>query len=418
MFLENKGLIVATAPRGFGKSTILDMVKKFFEIIPDDKGEPQTIETTENYRLFTNNSLQISKHPALINTHLGRYAVLYIDFKPLSQITGFTNMFHWFRIIFNNTVSRHTYLFQSQYMGINDRLYLKMTCATAVNHDGTFNVHLAFSRLIFYLNIHFNKGVVVLIDNYDAHVESLIFKNMLQFEIMRCMDYITTFYETLLRDTHVFRVLMTGVLKVYGNENRNLFNREEMGFFRYLYDNSFSKFYSLSESEVDGLLAKLIPRDDAQRLEVKRFISLYYNGDRYMTQNVVAFSWSVLRYLRNKNHAVSQFRSDYLKRFLPIFEIPEVMNEVKDLLQNKSIHLISKRRFAGVDVGALQSLITFKKVSYSKRDRFFYFLNEHGYVSSIRGSRLIISNEENRIYFKQIVDLVNELNPRRSLLLN
>lgn len=412
MFLENKGLIVATAPKGFGKSTILDMVKKFFEIIPNDKGVPQTIETTENYRLFTNNSLQISKHPALINTHLGKYPVLYIDFKPLSQITDFTNMFRWFRIIFNNTVSRHTYLFKSQHMGINDRLYLKTTCATAVNHNDTFDVHLAFARLIFYVNVHFNKSVLVLIDNYDAHVESLIFKNMLQFEIRRCMEYFTILYENLLLDTRLFRVLMTGVLKVYENENINLFNREEIGFFRYLYDNSFSKFYSLSESEVDGLLAKLIPRDDAQRLEVKRFISLYYNGNRYMTKSVVAFSWSVLRYLRNKNHAVSQSRSDYLKRFLPIFEIREIMNEVKDLLQNKSIHLMAKKRFDDIDVGALQSLITWKKVSYSKRDRFFYFLNEHGYVSSVRGNRLIISNEENKIYFKQIVDLVNEHNPR------
>lgn len=41
MFVRNESLLI-TAPPKFGKSTVLSMVKRFFELETNDRGEPKT----------------------------------------------------------------------------------------------------------------------------------------------------------------------------------------------------------------------------------------------------------------------------------------------------------------------------------------------------------------------------------------
>ena len=102
--------ILITAPRQFGKSTNINMIKRFLEIEVDPTGSPKPIHTTKNYRLFKDNNLDICTEEDFFNEHFGRHPVVFMDFEPLADVYDFTNMIDMLRIIIAKSFSEHSFL--------------------------------------------------------------------------------------------------------------------------------------------------------------------------------------------------------------------------------------------------------------------------------------------------------------------
>ncbi|XP_046660017.1 uncharacterized protein LOC124353967 [Homalodisca vitripennis] len=79
--IDKSGVALITAPPKFGKSTNLDMLKKFLEIEVDKDGHPKTranltlepVMDTENYKLFVSNELKITENKTIMEEHFGKY---------------------------------------------------------------------------------------------------------------------------------------------------------------------------------------------------------------------------------------------------------------------------------------------------------------------------------------------------------
>ena len=79
IFDERRPFLLITAPPRSGKSTIMDMVRRFLEIEVDDHGKRQPLTLKNNYTLFTQNDLQIHKLSRFFAMHFGNHPVLYMD---------------------------------------------------------------------------------------------------------------------------------------------------------------------------------------------------------------------------------------------------------------------------------------------------------------------------------------------------
>ncbi|KAG8269910.1 hypothetical protein J6590_096760, partial [Homalodisca vitripennis] len=118
---HGSGILIQT-PSKFGKSTNLNMVKRFFEINLDDKGNIITSEDTKNYKIFRNNYLNIYKMRQFFDRHFGKYPVVFIDYKPLSKVVTVEQMLAvFFREVMSETFSPHKYLLNDPYLWQHNR---------------------------------------------------------------------------------------------------------------------------------------------------------------------------------------------------------------------------------------------------------------------------------------------------------
>lgn len=164
---ETTSAVLIMSPRGFGKSTNLDMIKRFCELDFDDKGVPKDVETTANYKLFKNNNLNISEDGSIFNEHFGKYPVLFIDYTPLRDINSFDALLHSFRTIIGSAFSKHN-LLGSDKLGRSDKAYIKEFVDPESNKMlNSYDIKHGLKSLTFYLYAHCQKKVVVLIDEYD-----------------------------------------------------------------------------------------------------------------------------------------------------------------------------------------------------------------------------------------------------------
>ena len=111
--------LLITAPPRFGKSTNIDMVRRFLEINVDSSGTRKPVHTTENYKLFKENNLDICRHDEFFNKHFGNYPVINTDWKALSRASDFCSMIDIFRTIIFETFSLHNYLLYVDRLWIN-----------------------------------------------------------------------------------------------------------------------------------------------------------------------------------------------------------------------------------------------------------------------------------------------------------
>jgi len=78
--LDSDVRLLITAPRRFGKSVNISMLKHFFERSPDE----EVME--KNRKLFE--ETQIWKCSEIMREHQGKYPVIFLDFKSSSTISS------------------------------------------------------------------------------------------------------------------------------------------------------------------------------------------------------------------------------------------------------------------------------------------------------------------------------------------
>lgn len=86
---KKRSSCLVTAPGMFGKSSIIDTLRTFFELQTDNDGRPISncwenripVTDTSNYKLFMEPPLNITKSKHIMNEYFGRYPLIHINFK-------------------------------------------------------------------------------------------------------------------------------------------------------------------------------------------------------------------------------------------------------------------------------------------------------------------------------------------------
>lgn len=408
--LEGPPLIAITAPRCSGKSTSVNMIKRFFEMIVDEYGEPDEFQTTYNYKLFVNNKLKISKHKSILKEHFGKYPVLFVDYSPLRYVTSFKDIQGAVKAILSKTYGEHKYILESRKVHAKEKQYYDKIVKGVVTNTDKFQLNTGLHRLASAIYACFGKKqVVVLIDNYDAYADNLIFITRGE-EVDAIIRDVTDFNNKLLNDSRlVSRAVVTGELGLitdYYKETEKLGN---LKYFHWLRNYDLSTYYSLTESDVDELLARQIPNAE-ERQKSKNFLKSHYNGYTISPHNTTAFSWSVVKYYQNVSNVLS-LKSAYLKRFIPVLKLPDITKDLQLLLQGKAIQSdTSARLLTTTDVMSLKNMFNCTSLTKARKDLFYFFLHEHGYLTTNPEKQLIIPNIENKLLFEEIMKEIGKKN--------
>lgn len=390
---EEPEKILITAPHGFGKSTNLNMVKRFLEIKINSNGEPKDIYTTTNYKLFQNNNLKVCKYKDIFDEHFGKYPVMFMDYSPLSGITNFDDLLKSFRIIIRNAYSQHRYLLQNTNLFTKSELKSFHKCSYDTNNvtltKSEIKKALTFLSKVLYN--YFKKQVFVLIDEFDAYEYDMIFQNNSD------ADNVITFIQTINTDllqsnVYVGRSLLMGSFTVSGiGLSTEVNDIMECNFLR---DHPFNEYYGITDLELDELLIKII-KDNKEREHIKINIVDYYKGYTIFKQNTNIYNTrSILDFLHNKSESNNNFsRNNYtLQSFMFIFSFQTIQNKLEYLLNGNAINVDITEPFSREKIELLRNMSKLDSTNELLVQLFFFFLFELGYLS-VKGENIYRQNK-------------------------
>lgn len=302
-----------TRPRRFGKSLNMSMLKTFFEV-------------GTNKRLF--DGLEIAKEEELCEQYLGKYPVIAITLKDVSgecyEEAGYS-----LREIVGREANRFSFLENS-----NKLLPREIESYKAlVNMDhGIFTMPdtvliSSLQTLSFLLSKHYDKEVIMLIDEYDVPLDKA-FQNGYYTEMAALLR--NMFSKALKGNDRLQFAVLTGCLRISkesiftGLNNLNVMT---------ITDEYFSDSFGFTQEEVKELLEYYHLEEAADTMEE------WYDGYHF-GQTAVYCPWDVVKYcqalLKNKraipeNYWANTSGNEMVKRFIHLAN-PQTKQEIENLI--------------------------------------------------------------------------------------
>uniref|UniRef100_A0A1B6CSL7 AAA-ATPase-like domain-containing protein n=1 Tax=Clastoptera arizonana TaxID=38151 RepID=A0A1B6CSL7_9HEMI len=383
---------VVTAPRKFGKSTNIAMMRTFLQMAVDSEGEPisnvieengeqiekEDSELSENYKLFKNQ--QIYQNKAFYYQHCANHTVVHVSFKCSGKLHDFVDCF---KKVISNSFAQHKYIVDK----------LDEEDKTRFNHllegrDVTIaGLQCALTFLARVLNQHYRKKPIVLIDDFDTPIIESIYKS--HKEIEKLIEFIRLVYSHfLIENRNIQRCLISAnnvkiakLLAVYVNHDRyNPLFPNEFEFFPFLSNSTFTQYYGLTENEVRALLKNA-------GLKEKRKAVKYWYAYKLTGKMIKLFNtWSILEFLK-KGEIDSYWIESYGERHLKEIFLNEKIQGPMDLLvSGEEIELKDIK----LDIGYIMAMhrIFKKPLGHKlKKDNvdygtyFLHFLMDNGYFN-------------------------------------
>lgn len=151
--LETHGEVnLFTRPRRFGKTLNMSMLKSF-------------LETTADPCLF--DDLEISRESEICHTHQKKYPVIFLSLKGIEG-RNYEEAIRIFSEIISNECQRLSFLLDSPAVSKTDRA--RFSQLLHINAD-LVGLQYSLVTLMRMLHMHYNKQVVLLIDEYDVPLD-------------------------------------------------------------------------------------------------------------------------------------------------------------------------------------------------------------------------------------------------------
>jgi hypothetical protein len=235
-FLESGAKIILTPrPRRFGKTLNLSMLRYFFDI--------RTKEETKE--LFKGLKIESKKEIMKIQ---GEYPVVFITFKNRKHI-NYKEFVEGMIVLIFNLYREYEFLLESDKLTDLDKRKYKKVLNENINLAELQN---SINDLVYYLNKHYRKRVMLFIDEYDVPIQEA---------------YIRGYYDDMII---LIRNLLTSVLK----DNRYLEKAMITGILRVAKESIFSGLNNLQVNTILGL--KFTDKFGFMEDELKEVLT-YYN---------------------------------------------------------------------------------------------------------------------------------------------
>ena len=262
--MQNWGEVnLFTRPRRFGKTLNMSMLRSFFEIGTDKS-------------LF--DGLYISRNKELCDMHMGKYPVISITLKGIEGMT-FEEARNMLKIILKNEARRHYYLKNSDRLTDDDKQqYEQILLGTSENTADSLRL---LSQLLF---LHYDKKVVILIDEYDVPLDKA-FQNGYYSEMTSLIRGILG--QALKTNDYLQFALLTGCLRI---SKESIFTGLNNFKVLSIADARFDEQFGFTDSEVRDILEEYGVSDKIS--EVKD----WYDGYRFGKADVYC-PWDVINYV-------------------------------------------------------------------------------------------------------------------------
>lgn len=292
--------VLTTAPSCFGKSTNIDMLKRFFEIEVDERGYPKTkanytrdpVTDTGNYDMFVRNEVKITRHANIMEEHFGRHPVITVDFK-YDKISSYNDTVDCCKRVIHKAFLQHKYLLQSKTLGDEEKRICKKWCEyRKYVHSNESDVRSGLSVLSRYLYKHFKRRkVFVFIDEYDSLITSAMFMVKDEEELRRIIEFNVGIVADVLEvfsDSVIEQGFITGASDIASIEWYKLSNVIR---YKFLERHPFVDFYGVTKGEISNLFTK---PEFTVNLNVEDAAQLARNGHTSQTGRKMYSLYSLL----------------------------------------------------------------------------------------------------------------------------
>lgn len=418
--IEHSGVALITAPPKFGKSTNLDMIKKFLEIEVTEDGSPKatvnlTLEAvtgTKNHKLFSGNKLKITQNEAIMREHFGNTPVLHVSFKCEYVIKNYDEAVDFCKEVVHNTYKSHKYLLNSNRLSRNQQLNFERWLNDSTFRDQSVH-HVAHGLRVLsvYLFRHFDKRrVFVLIDDHDSIVEKAMFDVQGAEVLRKIIALSVSMMSTAVKnnDIYVKGGLITGVsdIPVFGFSDL-----DNVRTYRFLEEHPFQIYYGLTKEEANELFSK--PEFELDPKVVKEAHAAY-NGYQTVRGRKIYNIYSVMRFLKTKEVKNYWTKFVTIKKLRNVFKIPAFKRYVEKLAEGKSISIAILEKLTVEDIIDLRSLLIQpqSQINYWPATLFNYLFRQ-GYLTYMPSSHQSVGVSVKKSTVKlpnnEVVEYINRL---------
>ena len=197
-------VILITRPRRFGKTLNMSMLKYYFDCTQKDSKE-----------LF--NGLKIMNQGEEYTSKLGYYPVIYLTLKDV-QDTCYANMLLDMKTAIMEIYQEHRYLLDSDKIYPEEKEKIIDILYAREDENVLKNSVRELSK---YLNRHYNKPVILLVDEYDVPLQNAYVEGYYD----EAVKFFKTFYGITFKDNpYIEKTVLTGVSRV---AKESLFSRSK-----------------------------------------------------------------------------------------------------------------------------------------------------------------------------------------------
>lgn len=303
-----------TRPRRFGKSLNMSMLEQFFSL----NGKPELFE-----------GLQIMGEPELCQKYMGQYPVISLSLKGINAVSYETAFKIAIRGI-NESAAMVDYLEQSERLTKNDKESYRELLKRDMD-EAEFYVSLReLSRL---LAKHFDKKVIILIDEYDVPLAKAYENGYYDQMIFTMRNFLEQALKT---NRNLQFAVLTGCMRISresiftGLNNFQVLSISDVGF---------DEYFGFTDNEVRQLLCYY------RQEQSYRSIREWYDGYRFGNVDVYC-PWDVLNHCQKlladpsvqpQNYWINTSSNDVVRRFIEKSDSGMTRQEIEALIAGEEI---------------------------------------------------------------------------------
>ncbi len=381
-FYNNRNdILLIPRPKRFGKTLNLSMIEHFFDI-----------QKPESQELFS--EFEISKNKDFCEKHQNKYPVINISLKGIKE-PNWKECLNKFIELISGLYENYSFLLQSDKLSIYQKKKFEniiLQEASKAQYKGSLET------LSYYLYKHFEKEVVILVDEYDTPIISA-FKytrppiKTFQSGNLTYYEKVINFMQGFLGDAYkgndaLHKGMLTGVMRVGKESIFSEWNNFDVFGVTMQY---FSDSFGFTKEETEKIL------DYFNLSNKKEEVKQWYNGYKFGETENIYNPWSIVNYIAKKEAGFRAYwvnSGDYSLIKSRILETG-VKDVILELIQGKAVDKELKENFVFQDFERNTELL-------------WTLLTDNGYLTQAGESdfgnyKLRIPNNEVKIVFTDII---------------
>ncbi len=333
-----KTVLLLPRPRRFGKTLNLSMLNYFFDI-----------QQPENEKLFT--ELKIWQTEPEIKEKRGKYPVIFLSFKDVKG-NNWAKTFEQITFEIVSAYKQHLYLLNGDLLNdfektdFNDVLYKR---ASEANYENSLK------QLSEYLYRYHKQSAVILIDEYDAPIQSG-YKKYYEEAVSFMRNLLSGAFKD---NKYLYKGVITGILRV---SKESIFSELNNISVYSVLDNLFSEHFGFTETETKQILNDFsVPTDYEE-------IMMWYDGYKFGNTADIYNPWSILNYALEYQNGFRTFwvntsSDSLLRERLQERDADFTREQLMKLINNETIEKVIEENFVFPDLDTdkelLWTLLTF-----------------------------------------------------------
>ena len=282
------GVVLITRPRRFGKTLNMSMLRYFFDCDSKDSKE-----------LFK--GLKIMEQGEKYTSKLGAYPCLYLTLKDVND-SNYDDMIMNLKTAILEMYREHRYLLESDKIYEDEKAKIMDVLYT---REDEATLKTSVREISGYLYRHYNKPVMMFIDEYDVPIQAAYINGYYE----KAINFLKSFFGATFKDNpYLKKTVLTGVSRI---AKESIFSGANNFDVYTVLDNEFADDFGITSDEVDKALKDFDL--EGQKEEVKRWYDGYRIGDVEGLYN----PWSLLNFLAKKKlvpYWVNTSSNDLIKR--------------------------------------------------------------------------------------------------------